>query len=131
MFIDASALVAMLAGGPDADEIALKLKGVKASMTSPLSRYEAVIAIARIRNIDIDQSALIMNRFLNHYGIRTASVTEDIGSAAIIAFERYGKGRHRAALNLGDCFSYAFARLHQVPLLCKGNDFPKTDATIA
>ena len=131
MFIDASAQVAMLAGEPDADDIALKMKGVKSLMTSPLSRYEAVLAIARIRNIDIDQSAQIVSRFLAHYAIHTAQITEDIGNAAIIAFDRYGKGRHKAALNMGDCFSYAFARLHQVPLLCKGNDFTETDATIA
>ena len=131
MFVDASALVAMLVNEPDADQIALKMKGVRSLMTSPISRFEATTAVARIRNVNVDQAALIVGRFLAHYGIRSASVTEDIGNAAIIAFDKYGKGRHKAALNLGDCFSYAFARLHQVPLLCKGNDFPETDATIA
>lgn len=131
MFIDASALVAMLTREPDADHIALKMRGAKSLVTSPLSRYEAVLAIARIRNIDIDQATQILNHFLAHYGIHTSHITEDIGNAAIMAFDRYGKGRHKAALNLGDCFSYAFARINQMTILCKGNDFPETDARIA
>ncbi len=47
------------------------------------------------------------------------------------AFARYGKGRHRADLNLGDCFAYAVARVHGVPLLFKGNDFVHTDVALA
>lgn len=43
------------------------------------------------------------------------------------AYERFGKGRHPAALNVGDCCSYALAKATGLPLLCKGNDFPKTD----
>ena len=53
------------------------------------------------------------------------------GQAAVAAFDRFGKGRHAAALNLGDCFAYACAHLHQVALLCKGEDFPQTDIMIA
>lgn len=131
MFVDASAMVAMLVGEPDADMIALKLRGAQAKLTSPLSRYEAAIAIARIRNVDIDKAAFIVRQFLLRYGVRTANVTEEIGEAAIIAFDRFGKGRHKAGLNLGDCFSYAFARLHNMPILCKGDDFPQTDIKIA
>ena len=131
MFIDASALVAMLVGEADADQIALKLKGTHGTMTSPLSRYEAALAIARVLDVDIDKAAQSVNQFLIRYGIRTANITEEIGEAAIIAFGRFGKGRHKAALNMGDCFSYAFARLHHVPLLCKGNDFAETDIKIA
>ena len=53
------------------------------------------------------------------------------GRAAISAFDRFGKGRHAAALNLGDCFAYACARELDIPVLCKGNDFPQTDIGIA
>ena len=131
MFIDASAIVAILSGEPDADEIALKFKGVRPIITSPLSSYEAVLAIARLRNIEIREANSVVNDFITHYGIRIVNVTDDIGQAAIMAFDRFGKGRHKASLNMGDCFSYAFARLHQVPLLCKGNDFIHTDIKIA
>ena len=131
MFIDASAIVAMLAGEPDADEIALKFKGIRQVMTSPVSSYEGTLAIARLRNIEIREANVVVENFLTHYGIRIVSITGGIGQAAIIAFDRFGKGRHKAGLNMGDCFSYAVARLHQVPLLCKGDDFRHTDIKIA
>jgi ribonuclease VapC len=50
---------------------------------------------------------------------------------ALDAFRRYGKGRHPAALNFGDCFAYACAKHHKVPLLHKGNDFSQTDILTA
>lgn len=131
MFVDASAIVAILAREPDADEIALKFKGKRNVMTSPLSAYEATLAISRLLNIQIQESHSVVDDFLTHYGIRIASIDDNIGNAAVIAFDRFGKGRHEASLNMGDCFSYAFARLHQVPILCKGNDFIHTDIKIA
>jgi ribonuclease VapC len=131
MFVDASALVAMLVGEPDADHLALKLKDVGSIITSPLSRYEASLAIARLKNVDIENAASIVRQFVTRYGIRTMNVTEEVGEAAISAFDRFGKGRHKASLNLGDCFSYAFARLHRVPILCKGDDFIHTDIEVA
>jgi len=52
--------------------------------------------------------------------------------AALEAFARFGKGQgHRAGLNMGDCFSYACAKMRNVPLLCKGNDFIHTDLSLA
>jgi ribonuclease VapC len=58
-------------------------------------------------------------------------IDAELGQMAIDAFERFGKGRHPAALNLGDCFAYACARRLDTALLCKGSDFPRTDAMIA
>ena len=58
-------------------------------------------------------------------------ITVEIGRNALSAFERYGRGRHPAALNMGDCFAYACARQLDIPLLFKGDDFPLTDITIA
>lgn len=57
-------------------------------------------------------------------------IDAEMGRIAIAAFERCGKGRHQAALNMGDCFAYACARSMNVPLLCKGNDFPRTDVIL-
>ena len=131
MFIDSSALVAILVGEGDADELALKMKTGDPLLTSPLVRYEASLGISRARKIDVADPDSVVTRFLTHYGVRTISVTEEIGQAAILAFERFGKGRHRARLNLGDCFSYACARLYRVPLLCKGDDFIHADIRIA
>ena len=58
-------------------------------------------------------------------------ITEQIGIRAIEAFEKFGKGRHSARLNLGDCFAYAFARVYEAKLLFKGDDFIHTDITSA
>ena len=58
-------------------------------------------------------------------------VTAALADAAFIAFTRYGQSQHPAALNFGDCFSYALARVRSVPLLFKGEDFSRTDVLIA
>ena len=64
-------------------------------------------------------------------GIEAAEVTVEQSKVAVDAFFRFGKGRHRAALNLADCFSYALARTRNVPLLFKGDDFSRTDIQAA
>jgi ribonuclease VapC len=131
MFVDSSAATAILLGEPDADELTLKLKGVSPLLISPLVCYETTLAVARAKNIDIQHATSVVERMVLYYGMRIIGISEEIGRAAIIAFTRFGKGRHPAALNMGDCFSYACARLHRVPILCKGNDFGHTDIQIA
>jgi ribonuclease VapC len=59
------------------------------------------------------------------------SIRAEVGRSAIAAFDRFGKRRHPAGLNMGDCFAYACANELDVPLLFKGDDFPLTDITIA
>ena len=131
MFVDSSAATAILLREADADELTLKLKGASPLLISPLVCYETTLAIARAKNIDVEHATSVVERMILYYGIRIIGISEDIGRAAIIAFTRFGKGRHQAGLNMGDCFSYACARLHRVPLLCKGNDFKHTDIQVA
>jgi ribonuclease VapC len=64
-------------------------------------------------------------------GIEIVDVTRDQADAAVRAFLQYGKGRHRARLNLADCFTYALAKSRGLPLLFKGDDFAKTDIVAA
>jgi ribonuclease VapC len=64
---------------------------------------------------------------LRTYDIQVVAFDEEMALQAIDAFERYGKGRHPAALNFGDCCSYALAKVRQIPLLFKGTDFSLTD----
>ena len=64
-------------------------------------------------------------------GIQVAPFGEAHSRQAVEAWLRFGKGRHAASLNFGDCLSYAVARLARRPLLCVGEDFPKTDLEIA
>ena len=68
---------------------------------------------------------------LRAFAIGVASIDRPVTDAAIDAFDRYGKGRHRAALNLADCFSYALAKTRNAPLLFKGDHFAGTDITAA
>lgn len=65
-------------------------------------------------------------------GIETVAVSPEMGHGALLAFERYGKGRgHPAQLNMGDCFAYACARELEAPLIFKGDDFSHTDVAVA
>lgn len=69
-----------------------------------------------------------LRAFLDETGIEVIAITDEIGRAALDAFDRYGKGRgHPARLNLGDCFAYGAAVTLGVPLLYKGDDFTQTD----
>ena len=72
-----------------------------------------------------------VDELLKAFAIGVASIDRPITDAAIDAFDRYGKGRHRAALNLADCFSYALAKSRNAPLLFKGDDFSNTDIAAA
>jgi ribonuclease VapC len=69
--------------------------------------------------------------FIMSAGIELVPVDADQAHIARQAFRQYGKGRHRAALNFGDCFSYALAKATGLPLLFKGTDFAQTDLQIA
>lgn len=69
--------------------------------------------------------------FLRVNKVETIPITAEIGSLAVEASRRYGRGRHKADLNFGDCFAYACARARGVPLLFKGEDFVHTDIEAA
>jgi ribonuclease VapC len=68
-----------------------------------------------------------MQAFLSVAGISVVTIAERECELALKAFDQFGKGRHPAALNMGDCFAYACAKTHGLPLLFKGNDFAKTN----
>ena len=69
----------------------------------------------------------VLNGFLRKMDVEVIPFTAEHYEAAVDAFERFGKGRHPAALNFGDCLSYAAAHLSGLPLLYTGNDFARTD----
>lgn len=131
MFVDASAMVAMMIGEPDAPELLQKLEAASRRVTSPLAVYELTVAIARVKDRPPGQVRLAVKDFLVRCEIEVAGIGAVEGDLALDAFERYGKGRHPARLNMGDCFAYACARTHGIPLLFKGDDFSQTDILIA
>lgn len=144
MFIDASAIIAVLAEEADARQIVAKLDGATTIICSPLVRYEVVLGLARARwtalhGADLPMSAefvaqiaTIVDGFLGELGVIEQNVTTEIGTEAIRAAGKYGRGTgHLAKLNFGDCYSYAAAKISGLPLLFKGNDFIHTDIEAA
>jgi ribonuclease VapC len=131
MFVDASALVAIITSEPDGPALAKRLNASEPRYISPVAIYETAMALLRLRDGTIDAAMALIDDFLQHSRIGTIPITDEIGRNALDAFARYGRGRHPARLNMGDCFAYACARSLGVPLLCKGDDFAQTDITLA
>ena len=131
MFLDASAIIAIVAGESDATALSARLGQARRVTTSPVALWEAAIGLARIGNIAIVDATMVLERFLAEVDATVVAIDAACGREAIRAFDRFGKGRHPAALNLGDCFAYACAALADEPVLCRGDDFPRTDIGIA
>jgi ribonuclease VapC len=131
VFLDASAIIAIIAGESDAASLAARLGQAAHVVTSPIAVYEAALGLARVGNASIADATSVLDQFLMEVDATVVPIDASCGREAIAAFERFGKGRHQAALNLGDCFAYACAVTRDMPLLCKGNDFPQTGIAIA
>lgn len=132
MFVDASAIVAVLTGEPDADALADTLDAARAPITSAVAVFEATLGLCRKRHASVAEAQADVAEFLAAAGVQTVSITAREAEAALDAFSRYGKGRgHPAQLNMGDCFAYAVAKTYRTVLLFKGDDFSKTDVQSA
>jgi ribonuclease VapC len=127
MFIDASAIIAIILREEEHEMLSYKLAGADSRLTSSLSLYEATMGLARMAAENFDKASLSATKFMQETNARIIAVDEVVGVLAIEAFVRFGRGRHKAKLNMGDCFSYACAKIHGVPLLFKGDDFIHTD----
>ena len=132
MFVDASAIVAILTREPEADLLADLLEAAPAPITSPIAVFEAALGIRRKRHSSVQEAEEDVWEFLELAGIQLIPISKKETQTALNAFARYGKGgSHPAGLNLGDCFAYAMAKNHQTSLLFKGNDFEQTDIASA
>jgi len=128
MFVDASAIVAILNGEPEADSFTEALEQNAGGLTSAIAVFEATLALCRVRHVTIEEAAADVYEFMNVAGVRHMPITEAEIRKALAASARHGKGRgHPARLNMGDCLAYAMARNLKVPLLFRGDGFPKTD----
>ena len=127
MFVDASALTAILTSEEDGPDLLARLQSGNRRLTSPLAVWETAIAVARILGLDVADAHQAVEDFLQLAAIEVIAVPAETRHAAITAYARFGKSRHPAALNFGDCFAYACAREQRVPLLYKGDDFAQTD----
>ncbi len=127
MFVDASAAISILSGEDDAPTLAQKLETAETILISPIAIYETVAGLARKRACPVEEARALVDLFVEELGAEVVGISAEIGVLAVEAFARFGKGRHRADLNMGDCFAYACARAYTMPLLFKGNDFIHTD----
>jgi ribonuclease VapC len=119
MVIDTSAIVALLFGEPEAQTFAELIEADPARLISSASVLEAAIMVASEFG---GQGERELDLLLQKAAVEIAPFTADQLAAARFAYDTYGKGRHPAALNLGDCFSYALSRTTGEPLLYKGQD---------
>jgi ribonuclease VapC len=127
MFLDASAVVAILGEESDREELLNRLDQATTPLTtSPVAVMECVLGLRRARGISIDRAEELVVDFLDALKVRNVSITPEIGKRAIRARAQFGRP-HEADLNIGDTFAYACAKDHGVPLLYKGNDFARTD----
>jgi ribonuclease VapC len=126
-----SALTAMIAGEPDDAELLARVEQSERRLTSPIAIWETAVAVAKIIGVPIAEAERATRTFLDAMQIEAVAIPADIDKLAIRAFDRFGKGRHPAKLNFGDCFAYACARHYAQPLLYKGSDFALTDITPA
>jgi ribonuclease VapC len=129
MFIAASALVSIIANESDGPELRKKLRTTKHRHISGLVVYETVLALIRKKGKSRVETLAEVNEFISRNAINFISpaIDQDLSELALEAFERYGKGKHVAGLNMGDCFAYACAKRLRQPLLFKGDDFSETD----
>lgn len=138
-FVDASAIVAILNEEPGFEELEKRLSDEKKRLyISPLVRFEAVMAIARIHIADakgaVDRSAIIeeaqqiVDAVIKAFNAKEIAIDGKVGELAARAAMLYGKvAGHKAKLNFGDCFAYGAAKAYRLPLIYKGNDFSETD----
>lgn len=124
MILDTSALVAILFREPEAEAFTRLIHSNVNNRISAGTCLELVLVLERQAGVEADRQR---EMFFRRAGITIEAFTEDQLLIARQAFHDFGKGRHPAGLNFGDCFAYALARYMGEPLLFKGDDFRKTD----
>lgn len=128
MILDTSALLGILLGEPEAERFARAMAEAEVVRLSVASYLEAAIYVDR--NLDEVRRAML-DSFVSGFGVRLEPVTVEQAAVARQAFVWFGKGRHAAGLNFGDCFTYALAKAYGEPVLYKGGDFARTDLVAA
>ncbi|HEU4455143.1 MAG TPA: type II toxin-antitoxin system VapC family toxin [Longimicrobium sp.] len=124
MVVDTSALIAYLNAEPEAERIETALVGARRLFLSAATLVEAGIVAERQNE---ESGGRDLDLLIHRLRVEVVPVTEEQAELARSAYRRFGKGKHPAGLNFGDCFSYALARSLGEPLLFVGADFSKTD----
>jgi len=123
MVIDSSALLAIVLGEPERRPFIDAITAADVRLVAAPSMFEAsIVALSRTEARLRD-----LRDFCERGEVETVAFSPEHVDLALDAFRRYGKGRHAAGLNMGDCFAYALAKATGEPLLFKGDDFSQTD----
>lgn len=128
MVIDSSVFLAILLDEPERAVFRTAVARAAVRLASTASLFEtSMVVLSRLGEAGVDE----YDRLLATMDVTSSPFDEVQGKIAFEAFRRFGKGRHRAGLNFGDCFSYALAKATSQPLLFKGDDFGHTDIAVA
>jgi ribonuclease VapC len=128
VILDTSAIVAIALREPGHEELVAKLRAADTlGIGTPTLTETGMVLSSRL---GVEPQALL-DRFLRDFGVVPVAFGELHWREALEAFRRFGKGRHPAALNFGDCLSYATAKISNHPLLFVGDDFARTDIEAA
>ena len=126
MVIDTSAIVAVLLNEANAARVAQAIETGSPRLLSAANLLEASIVIESRKG---EAGGRELDLLLYRTAIEVIGVDQDQVEIARLAWRRFGKGRHPAGLNYGDCFAYALAKTRRLPLLYQGQDFSQTDIT--
>jgi ribonuclease VapC len=127
VIVDTSAIAAIVFKEPGHADVLRKLVGADhAGIGTPTLAEAGIVLTARLKK---DGRSLLL-RFLQEFDMTPIPFGEAHWREAVEAYRRFGRGRHPAALNLGDCMTYATARLAKRPVLCVGVDFARTDVAV-
>jgi ribonuclease VapC len=128
MILDSSAIVAILLEEQEIGSLLTKMNRASyLAVSGPILVESALVLTGRLKTDATD----VLSEFLQEFEVSLVPFGDAQWREAASAFKRFGKGRHPAGLNLGDCIAYATAKIAGLPLLFIGNDFPKTDLDLA
>lgn len=124
MIVDSSALIALILGEPEGDRVRDRLGVAETVLIGAPTMLETEMVLSTRMG---SRGRFALGRLLQEVPFSEVSFAQEHRMIATDAFLRFGKGRHPARLNLGDCMTYAVAKVARRPLLCVGDDFAKTD----
>ena len=129
MFIDTSAVVAILAREPDAADLSARIAASKRPISAGHVLLEASMRLSSLLRVEPEAAKAATLEMFEEAGVTLVAIDREVAEAAVEAFARFGRGRGgKAQLNFGNCLSYACAKVHGAALLFKGEDFTATDA---
>jgi ribonuclease VapC len=128
VIVDSSALVAIVLREPGWETLVARLGAeVAPGIGAPTLAEAGLVLTAKMGT----EARIVLSQLIQEIGLTVIPFTEEHWRMAVDAYSRFGKGRHLAALNFGDCLTYAVTRLAGQPLLFVGDDFSKTDLPAA